>query len=167
MAQAPGIGGASCRVAGDGRHAGAGAVRSVGRWAHGREGNGASAARVSVTARLAGRTGACCRHDQAVLASGRVLRARGDTGARAGDGHGEDDGRTGRQADGQMGGQASSGLANAQAAAGRAGGDGGRAVGRQDGRTVGQGGRWDGHMLGLAGTAKRTVRVRVTGSARR
>ena len=71
---------------------------------------------MSVTARLTG----ACRHGQAVLTGRRVLQTQGGTGARAWDGHGEDDG-----------------------------------------------GRADGHVLSVADTAKRTVQVRVTGTARR
>ena len=90
-------------------------MRSVGRRTHAR-GSEASAAQVSATARLTG----ACRHGQALLTGGRVLQTRGDTGACAWDGHGEDDG-----------------------------------------------GRADGHVLRVADTAKRTVQVRVTGTARR
>ena len=61
-------------------------MRLVGRWAHAR-GSDASAAQVSATARLMG----ACRHGQGVLKGRRVLQTRGGTGARAWDGHCEDD----------------------------------------------------------------------------
>ena len=145
MAQAPGIGGAGWQVAGDRRHAGAGAVRSVGRRARGK--------------------GKRCKRGTGVGHSqidGGVLQARpGGTGGRtraAGTGRygcacvGR--ARRGREADNRTASGRTGQQMRRRTAERRAGG-------RPGGRTAG------GHVLGLADTAKRTVQVRVTGTARR
>ena len=140
-------------MAGNRRHAGAQTRRrSADRSGSGRvaRGSEASAAQVSVTARL---TGAFCRHGQAALAGGRVLQTRGGTGAHAWDGHGEDErGTTGRRA----------GVRASECAGGRQKGEqvDGQA---KDGRRA----RAGGHVLRIADTAKRTVQRRVTCTARR
>ena len=90
--------------------------RAAGTW---QRGSGASATQVSVTARL---TGVCCRHGQAVLAGRRLLQARDGTGARAWDGHGEDDRQTTGRRAGVRASECAGGRPNGERVDGQAGG---------------------------------------------